>query len=383
MIRSPVRLDFPVRPNPIPAPPGTPEIEQIISDVARGIGNIISNDTSISTGEQQQQLLPRPASNTNGSVVTTPHLTPIRRKPQPPSYSPNTQTLLNQNFVTITRELVPPSIHQSTVDTLLQQQASDNNNKRNRSDSKKPTISKRPRKTPVNRPRLTTTTTSSPYTKVLQTISMSSSITPASNSRNKPHSWTDINISSSLNCVSTTAPLPHIDTLSSHRLTDDLWHTFDGDHHDPMSNGFLSNNEQGPMDFPSVYDFDLDELFSSKTDDRFNSSTPPLPPPVLPPALIPMPIISQTLTPASAEKSSTTSTALVTASDEIYQEFLSHSHMYSSASTWQENQVSSTVLTPPDPPNNNLPQQPHHSQIHECFDSDSQSQVRLLYESQS
>ena len=374
MIRSPVKIDVHVRPNPIPAPPGIPELEQIISDVVSGKGNIISNDTSISTGEQQQQLLPRPASNTNGSVLTPTHFAPILRKPQLPSYSPNTQTLLNQNLVNITRELVPPSTHQTRVDTLLQQQVVDNYNKRNRSDSKKTTVSKRPRKPAVNVPRSTTTTTSL-YTNVSQTIPMPSSITTTSNSTNEPHLWTNIDISSSLlDDVSTTAPLPHIDNF---------WPTFNGDYHDSMSNGFLFNNAQGPMDFPAAYDvFDLDdEILPSKTDDCFNSSTPPLPPPVLPPA--PVAIISQILTPASAEKSSTTSTTLVIASDEVYQDFLSQTQMYSSASTWQENQVSSTVLTPPDPPNNNLSQQPCHSQIHEWFDSDSQSQVRLLSESQS
>jgi len=124
------------------------------------------------------------------------------------------------------------------------------------------------------------------------------------------------------------------------------------------------------------YAFELDDVYPSKTEERFNASTPP---PLLPSISISASVPGQLLTPVSAGKSSTIS---VTNPDDVYEDFFS-SHILSSSSTSQENQVTSSVLTPPDFQNNLVPQHQYHSQTFEFNDSDLQPQVRLLFDIQS
>ena len=125
------------------------------------------------------------------------------------------------------------------------------------------------------------------------------------------------------------------------------------------------------------YAFELDDVFSSKTDEHFNSSTPP-PPPLSSMSTSTM-IPGQSLTSLSGEKSSTTS---VTKPSDVYEDFFSN-HILSSSSTWQEDQVTSSVLTPPDIQNTPVPQQQYNSQTFDYIDSDPQPQVRLLFDVQS
>jgi hypothetical protein len=383
MIRSPVELNVRFPQTSLRASSELPELDEVISDVVNGEGNILDNNTQASTGVQQQtQSLPtRPVSDNNRSFATTTYLSPSSQNSQVLTYNQNTPTVPYQNFVNITRELVPPPVLElNRIDALLQQPITKNSTKKNRSKPTKKTGTKRLRKTINTVPHLTTTTSSS-HPNMSRTSTTTSSITP------KPIPWNDLHRPSLLSaCVapSTTTTLAPLETQDQHSAHA-LWGTSGTNRCNQIPDVYISNDEHGQMAYSnSLYDFELEDFFQSKADERFDSSTPPpLPPPVLPPAPMPSSVISQILTPASTEKSSTRSTASVTNPDEFYDDFFPQSLMVSFASSWEENHLTQSVLTPPDPQNNRLPQQPYPSQLHECFDTDPQSQVRLSYHIQS
>jgi hypothetical protein len=358
MIRSPVKLDFSVPQNSTPSSISTADIDQTIADVAKGKGAIILGNKAIVTGSQQKQSSsPTLVWEQNGPVTTKTYLSPLHQKQQQqvPLYDSNVSTLPHQNVVNITQQIVrPPIMEQNGMDTLVQQQATNKSKKRIQPKLSNDTGPKRSRKTKINTSQST----------------IKSTVTSASTLINKPLSSSGLSISSSSSsgCVTTT------DTSKENLNSDfanNAWQTPN------LNDNNAPNDIREQVICPGrFYAFDLDDVYSSKTEERFNASTPP---PLLPSISISASIPGQLLTPASSGKSSTIS---VTNPDDVYEDFFS-SHILSSSSTSQENQVTSSVLTPPDFQNNLVPQQQYHSQTFEFDDSDLQPQVRLLFDIQS
>jgi hypothetical protein len=80
----------------------------------------------------------------------------------------------------------------------------------------------------------------------------------------------------------------------------------------------------------------------------------------------------------SGEKLSNTLLTSTANPADIFDTYFLSDTLYSSVAC-EENQVTSSVETPPDPQNNHLPQQQHYSST----DSNRESQVRLLFDVQS
>jgi hypothetical protein len=356
MIRSPVKFDFSVPQNQTPLSVSPADIDQTIAEVIKGKGTIMIGNTSASTSLQQQQKQtssPQLVWEQNGPVTTKTYLSPLHQKQQLPPNDSNVSPLPNQNVVNITQQLAvhPPILEQNAMDTLTQRQTINGGKKRNQP---KPTNSTGPK-----RSRKTATSTSQ-----LKTIPP---VTSTSTLIRKP-----IPLSSSGYITTTDTSKGNV----NHDLTNDLWKTPNIDYNHAMHNSSVPNDTREQLtNTHGTYDFELDDVFSPTTDERFNSSTPP---PPLPLSSMSGPVTSQLLTPVSAGQSST---PCVTNLEHVYDDFFSTHMLYSS--TWQENQVTSSVLTPPDFQNNSVLQQQHHSQIFEYMDPGLQPQVRLLSNVQS
>jgi hypothetical protein len=257
-----------------------------------------------------------------------------------------------------------------------------NSKKKTRSKSINTTPLKRNRnrKPPVNRPQLRTSI--SFQQEILSKPTVTSPITPIHNLINKPIPWSNIPTPSSVTITTNTPILNSNHNLSSFDKNDS-WQSQCVENVDSMLDEFqLVSIDEQRINSNNHFDFDLNiDGFSSKTNERFGSVTPP-----------PLPLLTidnQRYTLSSTDKllnSSIPNSRLVNNDLDVYDHFL---NPYSS-SIWQENQVTSSVSTPPDFQINHFPmqnqQQYYSSQTtDEHFDSynNSQSQVRLLFDVQS
>jgi hypothetical protein len=389
------------------------EIDQTIDDVINGKGDILINDLPHAPPkpQQQQQLQPQPSSQLvwvqNGTVTTKTWLSPLYQKQQQQQqqhqqqqqsdYDPIGSTLTHQDVVNIAQQVVfPTTTEQNQMNTVLQPPPANNSKKRNRSKSTTNTTPKRTRnrKVPLNRPH--STTTASSQQDIIAKPLLTSPITPTLNLINKPMTWSNISTSGSVT-NKTNSPMLNSDQHLSSYDKNDSWPAPCIENVDSMLDEFqLVSIDEQRINSNHPLDFDLStDGFSSKANDRFGSSTPP------PPSLS---IDNQRFSLSSTEKflnPSITNSRLITGDlDGVYEHFL---NPYSS-SMWQENQVTSSVTTPPDFQLNHFPmhqqQQQHHQQQQqhqhhqqqyyspqtndEQFDPyNMQSQVRLLFDVQS
>ncbi|CAF1689180.1 unnamed protein product, partial [Adineta ricciae] len=179
----------------------------------------------------------------------------------------------------------------------------------------------------------------------------SSPITPTLNLINKPVTWSNIPATSGFVTTTTTLPLPSTATnnpslLTSHQHLscsfekNDSWQTHCVENVDSMLDEFqLVSIDEQRMNSNQHFDFDLStDGFSSKTNDQFGASTPP---PPLRTTDNPRYTLSST---DKLVNPSINSSRLSTGDVDVYEHFL---NPYSS-SMWQENQVTSSVSTPPD-----------------------------------
>jgi len=369
------------------------EIDQTINDVINGKGDIPINDSPQSQTKPQEQH--QPSSQLvwvqNGTVTTKTWLSPLYQKQQQPVYDPIGSTLTHQDVVNIAQQVVfPTNTEQNQINTVLQPPTTNNSKRKNRSKSINPTPIKRnrnrSRKPPLNKPQLRTTPSS--QQEILGKPTITSPITPIHNLIDKPITWSNIPTSSSSSLsgsVTTTTNIPILNSnqhLSSFDKNDS-WQSQCVENVDSMLDEFqLVSIDEQRINSNHHFDFDLSiDSFSSKTNDRFGSSTPP--PPIT--------TDNQRYALSSTDKllnSSIPNSRLVNGDVDVYDHFL---NPYSS-SIWQENQVTSSVSTPPDFQINHFPMQNQQGQQQyyspqtndEHFDSyNSQSQVRLLFDVQS
>jgi hypothetical protein len=366
------------------------EIDQTIDDVVNGKGEILINDSSqIQTKLQPQQPSSQLVWVQNGTVTTKTWLSPLYQKQQVQQqqqqsvYDPIGSSLTHQDVVNIAQQVVfPTNTEQNQINTVLPP-PSTNSKKKSRSKPRNNTPLKRNRKPPLNRSQSRTSISSQQET--LVKLNVTSPITPIHNLINKPITWsTNLPTPSSGSVTTTNTPLLN----SNHHLPsmdkNDSWQSQCIENVDSMLDEFhLASIDEQRNNSTNHFDFDLSiDGFSSKTNDRFGSSTPPPP----------LTMDNQRYTLSTTDKllnSSIPNSRLVTGDVDVYDHFL---NPYSS-SIWQENQVTSSVSTPPDFQLNHFPlqQQQHaHQQYYpsqttdEHFDSfNSQSQVRLLFDVQS
>jgi len=377
------------------------EIDQTIDDVINGKGNISINDlpssqTKTQQQQQQQQQQQHPSSQLvwvqNGTVTTKTWLSPLYQKQQQqqqqqqPVYDPIGSSLTHQDVVNIAQQVVfPANTEQNQINTVLQPPTKNNSKKKNRSKSINNTPAKRSRKSSLNK--LQSGTNTSSQQEIIGKPTVTSPITPIHNLINKPITWSNIPTLSSSGSVTTTSNHPILNSnqhLSSFDKNDS-WQSQCVENVDSMLDEFhLVSIDEQRINSNNHFDFDLSiDSFPSKTNDRFGSSTPPPP--------LPLTTDNQRYALSSTDKllnPSITNSRLVTGDVDVYDHFL---NPYSSA-IWQENQVTSSVSTPPDFQINYFPmqhqqgqQQYYSSQINdEHIDSyNSQSQVRLLFDVQS
>jgi hypothetical protein len=373
------------------------EIDQTIDDVINGKGDISINEPPpLQTKPQPQQPSSQLVWVQNGTVTTKTWLSPLYQKQPHPQqqqqsvYDPAGSNLTHQDVVNIAQQVVfPTNREQNQINTVLQTPTMNNSKKKTRSKpiNTTPLKRNRNRKPPLKRPQSRTTTSS--QQEILRKPPLTSPITPIHNLINKPITWSNIpttsSSSSSSGSVTTTTNTPILNSnqhLSSFDKNDS-WQSQCVENVDSMLDEFhLVSIDEQRINSNNHFDFDLSiDGFSSKTNDRFGSSTPPPP----------LTIDNQRYTLSSTDKlinPSITNSRLVTSDIDVYDHFL---NPYSS-SIWQENQVTSSVSTPPDFHINHFPphHQPNQQQYYssqtpdEHFDSyNSQSQGRLLFDVQS
>jgi hypothetical protein len=349
MIRSPVKLDVPASLKLNQTKVSPEDVDQTISEVIKGKVDISIRDSSTSTVSQQKKpsLSSQLVWESNGPTTTRTYVSSLDSKQQLSSYNPNISTLNRQNVVEFSQQVIRPNFtEQNQMNTLSQpppatktKKKSNRLNGTNKSESKriyKPTINLRQQ-----------TTLSSSHQDISHTTT--SPITSTSHIINKQMSWPDTPISLSSTGSVVIAPIEN----PNQHLTNESLTMQDMDHDGMMLNysGFQNEHVQiiYQNDRPA---FELDDIFSSKIDDPFVSSTPP----PLPSASITDEISNST----SAKKSSSTLITSINNSADIYEDFL-----------------------PSDPQNNHSLQQQYYSQTDQYFNPNLQPQVRLLFDVQS
>ncbi|CAF2735624.1 unnamed protein product [Rotaria sp. Silwood2] len=386
-VRSPVKLDISMSQNLMKTTIGSPEIDQTILDVIKGKGKIsIYNKLTSSVIRQHQKKQPLSAQlvwEHNGPITTKTLQSPLNQEQQ------QQQSTLDSNVSTLNRPTVlnitslnnhSSSTEQSNMNKLSQQKtATDNSKKRDRSKSTNPTKSKRQSVSTINMPP-PTTTSSSPQD--VSRTTLASPVASQPNLVNKLISWSKPSIkssSSSSSPVNVTATTAVVSTENlNHNLRNNSWQTLNIHHNNTLIDCYDSNHEQQQMNYTKDHDhIEIDDGFLVQAHGHFNSSTPP--PPLTSRSTL---IISEILTPTSVDKLSSISASSLINDDDIYDNFF-QSYTPSCLATPQENQVTSSVLTPPDVQSNHLLQQQYYSQTDEYFDSNLQSQVRVLYDIQS
>jgi hypothetical protein len=361
MVRSPVKLDISASQN-INQIKMSPDaiMEQTICEVAKGKGDISVGKSSTAPQQQKPSLTSQIVWESNGSTPTTRTCSsPSHHKQQLSTYDSTTSTLSRQNVVAATQQVICSNLsEQSQMGTLSQQPTTKNNKNKNRSKSTNNSESKRTKKSIINTQRQTTI--SSSHQDISPTIT--SHVTSTSNKR---MSWSDTPISSSSSSGDVT--IPYVENSKQH-LTNDALQMPDIDN----LNYSVFDDEQIQTIYPNNdhHQIELDDIFSSKIDDPFTSSTPP--------PLSSLSMSESLLNQVSAEKSSSTSITSLPNPLDVYENYFP-----SSSSTWEENQVTSSVLTPPDAQNNQLPQRQYYSQTNTFTNSNLPSQVRLLFRVQS
>ncbi|CAF1403895.1 unnamed protein product [Adineta steineri] len=360
-VRSPVQLDLLTGQNTVQPSVSTDAIVRTINDVVDGKVAITDNkNTSASTGlqqQQQQQTKPSPFEpkcvwEQNGPVKTKTYLSPLDQKQHLPSYDSNVSTLTNQNVRNITSQIVrSPTLEENGSNTLVQQQVTNTTKKRNRPKPTNNQASKRVCKTTINTTQSTIISTVTSTSTVIEQPILSTPTSISSERITTPH-----------------APNENINS----NLSNDLWSTVVdmGQINTLRNSSGTGNASEQILVSDRVYDFEFDE-FPSKPNERFNSSTPPL-------ALMSISDPNVLLTSPITEKSSIASIASVPSPDDVYANFFPFNGQPSSggaAAASQENQVTSSVLTPPDFQSTHVRQSQLHSQNFEYNDSSHQTQT--------
>lgn len=399
------------------------DIDQTIDDVINGKVDIPINHHSPPPTPLTKLQPPRQPSSQlvwvqNGTVTTKTWLSPLYQKQQQTQqqqqqqqhqsvYDPIGSTLTHQDVVNIAQQVVFPTNTESNQGNTILPPASSqtvatpnpsNSKKRNRSKATtNPPLKRiRNRKPAPNRTQARPNSSSSQI-ETQGRSNVTSPITPIHNLINKPLPWSNLPTPSSGSTTTTNTPILNSHPLLSSFDKNDSWQSQCVENVDSMLDEFqLVSIDQQRNYSTNHFDFDLSiDGFPSKTNERFTSSTPP---PLL---TLDNTRYSLTNTDKLSNSSSISNSRLVTGDVDVYDHFL---NPYSS-SIWQENQVTSSVSTPPDfqlhhfslqpsihPP---LPLQQHQQQgtqqyysssqtTDEHFDSyNSQSQVRLLFDVQS
>jgi len=378
MVRSPVELDISESPY-LNQTKLSPEavVDQTITEVIKGKGDIPIRKPSTPTTPQKYKRPPLSAQlvwESNGPTPTTrTFCLPLHQEQQlSTTYDSNNSTLSLQNFADITEVIRPNSTEQNQMNTVSQQPATKNTKKRNRLRPTNNTASKR---TANIQQQQEQAQISSSHQDISQT--RTSPVTSTSNVINQRMSWLDTPISSSSSSSSGSATNAHNVNQNQH-LPNDSLEIPDIDRDNDMLNCSDFNDNIHIIYRDVGHEIELDDLFSQKLDRPFVSSTPP---PMSSPPMSTS-ITNQTMKPPSTEKSSNTLLASITHSDDIFDNYFLTGTSYSSIS-FEENQVTSSVLTPPDPQNNHVPQQQYYSPTNTYTDSNLETQVRLLFDVQS
>lgn len=381
IVKSPRKLFSPFSAHSMQTTVSNSEIDQTIEEVISGKGEIVihdNNQTYTSTSAASiTPLPPQPSSQLvwvqNGAVTTKTWLSPLYQKQTitPTSlFDPQTSTLTHQDVVNIAQQVVFPSVNETNkVNNVAL--STNNSKRRNRSKSTSSTTTTTTTPTKRNRQR------KGPNI-VASNSPQQTTITPTLNLISKPVLPT----SSAMSTTTTTTTIHSSDTLSSSMTLEknDLWQNVD-----TMLDDFhlvAIDDQQRLSNLHSHFDFDL-------SIDRFPSSTPPPPPPSLSTsAAMALPMSS------SMEKSLHSQHhftghphqgKLTGADVDVYEHFLNPLPVTSTA-VWQENQVTSSVSTPPDFQSNLFAQTSQTTQqqyFTSISDENFHSQVRLLFDVQS
>jgi hypothetical protein len=322
-------------------------VDETITEVLQGKGSIPthkSSTPSVPPQKTKQPLSSQIVWESNGPVTTKTYVSPLHQEQQSSISNSNTSTSNGEIITHITGQGVFPSI--------TEQSQMNNTKKRVRS---KPTSNQKPKRTTKSKINVSQIKTSPG--------------TPKSNIGGKPASWSDALVSSSsvdsakMTSIGLSDHYPINDSLEMPEIDHDIFK-------DPMSNTegiqIIPTNDQH-------HGIDIDYLFSPKNEKNFNSSTPPS-------SLVLMPsTTNQLLNELSLENSSDTSNVLETNATDIYEELLAAF----SEPTREENPVTSTVTNSSDLHNNYPPEQQSYSQNDLYFETNLQTQVRLLSDVQS
>ena len=359
MIRSPVKLDIAILQNSTPTQIGAAEIEQTISDVIEGKGPVSIDGGSISNASKRnkkQSLSSQLVLEQKETEVTTKTGLSSLDQERTSNNDSNITTINHSNIDSRTSSINhSPTIDRSNRNNLLKE--SNNSKKRSVSKTMNDVISKRSN---VSKSQSTTPVSS------LQSISQGVTTSPTmlmSSLANKQVLWTNTATLSSSNTTMATTAATSKDLR--HGLEDVSWTTLSDNHDSSLIDYLGPNDESSQMDHSKLSELDLDDLLQPKPNRPFNASTPP----PLSVAILPTAMESEIMTPVSIEKSTTS----IKNSDDLYGNFLNLIPSISS----QENQVTSSVLTPPDIQNSLTFQQQSLAPIDEHFSSTLQSKVRM------
>lgn len=335
MVRSPVKLDISSPPNPIQTKDISDPVDETITEVIGGKGDISLSSSSKSTASQQQKqqpISPQMVWTSSGPLPTTrTYLSPLHQKQQPSTDDSVISPLNRQNVMETTSPVIRLNFpEQNQTNILTQQQPKAKTASKRRRPNSKP-------KQPTNNSPQLNTTSSSASTPTLLDNRMAWPDTP----RSLP------------SCGSlTTVPT---DNTNQHLIINSLSLT-DIDHSDAMLHYSVFNYE--PIDIYSSH-----EQNETAFDDIFPST----------PLLSTMSITESMLQSAERLPNNLPTSLPNMDYDEFFRE-----PTPSSSSTLEENQSRLFVSTPPNVSNNSLPEQQYYSQTNTLFDTNPQSQVRLL-----
>ena len=337
----------------------SPELDRTISMIPRSKGEMpIHHSPPTLSQQRKKSLFSQLVDEPDGSIRTTRIETALlEQKQQSSTSTSNPTTSPPQSLVYIMQHGVRPNPVEQNQVTLL----SATNDLKKRAQSKS-----------TNNPKLKRMTTSKINTSKARNISpfyqdLSQTKTPSVTSTS--------NIDVDLFPWSTDTP---IEQLTSHSLDNSFPMP-----NVPQNNNMLDNRvaNAGPVHIlyqnAQPHPIQLYEFGSPKVNQHFNPSTTA----GLQSVLTSPTTTNQLMSSMPIDNSFNRSRTPASSSSDIYDAFFP-SESLPSSSQWDDNQVTTTVITPPDLQTNYLLEQPSHSQIDSHLNPDSKPQVRLSFDIQ-
>lgn len=377
-VRSPVKLDISMSESLMATAIGSPEIDQVITEVIKGKGLISATKRSKSSDKKskfkKKPLLSQLVWEQNGPETDCRTSLSLNQEDQDKVDTDSNANILDQSNIQTTTTLSNSSTTisgQNTVDILSEHNSTDNSKNHDQSVSNNIVKSNQTHVGTIKTPPSAKGSVSPLDISRTPTTSPTNS---QSNSVNKLISCTNVPASSSSPKYSPTITTQNMYSGSSNEIfSNDSWHLDNSHHNCNLLESFTPQHEPQHL---ADREFHVAAIVKYLKDDNenFDPSTPEPPPSLLPSVQTPLNIdlpTTETMDKSSFVREDPPN------HDEIYENFLPPFDSSSDSQT-QENEVISSIPTVNSPQADSLFQEDCHMEFDKIINTNTQSKVRVL-----